>query len=120
MSMSTLNISLPESMRAFIDEQVSTGGYSTASEYIRELVRAEQKRASGDWLDRILIQQVESGPPRKFTQAEWDKMRQATLERIEQLLVEGIESGPPVTLSENWVEEKVAKLEEQARQQQKS
>ena len=37
--MTTLNISLPESMRDFISEQVARGGYSTASEYIRHLLR---------------------------------------------------------------------------------
>ena len=36
--MTTLNISLPDSMRAFIDEQITQGGYSTASEYIRDLI----------------------------------------------------------------------------------
>ena len=36
--MTTLNISLPDAMRTFIEETVSKGGYSTASEYIRWLV----------------------------------------------------------------------------------
>jgi hypothetical protein len=43
--MTTLNISLPDSMRNFIEEKVAEGGYSTASEYIRQLVREDQKRA---------------------------------------------------------------------------
>jgi len=117
MSMSTLNISLPESMRAFIDEQVSTGGYSTASEYIRELVRAEQKRTTNEWLDRFLMGRFEKT---EYTEAQWDKMRRAAQERIEELLVEGIESGPAIPLSEDWVEEKVAMLEEQARRERQS
>jgi len=120
MSTTSLNISLPENMRAFIEDQVAKGGYTTASEYIRELVRAEQRRASNDWLDQILIEWAESRPPRERTQADWDKLRRAAEERIEQLLVEGIESGPPTRLPENWVEEKVAKLEAQARQKQES
>jgi putative addiction module CopG family antidote len=37
--MRTLNISLPKSLRKFVDEQVSRGGYATASEYVRELIR---------------------------------------------------------------------------------
>ena len=40
--MTTLNISLPEPMRAYVDQQVAQGGYSTASEYIRQLVREDQ------------------------------------------------------------------------------
>jgi antitoxin ParD1/3/4 len=118
MSTASLNISLPEPMRVFINEQVAKGGYSTASEYIRDLVRAEQRRASGDWLDRMLADWAESQPPRERTQADWEKLRRAAKERIDQLLIEGIESGPPRRLPENWVEEKIAKLEAQAHQQQ--
>ena len=39
-----MNISLPESLKAFIDEQVNVRGYSTSSEYLRELIRREQDR----------------------------------------------------------------------------
>jgi antitoxin ParD1/3/4 len=42
--MSTMNISLPESLKAFIDEQVSRGGYGTSSEYVRELIRKDRDR----------------------------------------------------------------------------
>lgn len=42
--MSTMNISLPDSLKAFIDEQVSRGGYGTSSEYVRELIRKDQDR----------------------------------------------------------------------------
>ena len=40
-----MNISLPESLKSFIDEQVSQLGYGTSSEYVRELIRKEQDRA---------------------------------------------------------------------------
>jgi len=42
--MATMNVSLPDSLKAFIDEQVSSSGYGTSSEYIRELLRREQDR----------------------------------------------------------------------------
>ena len=42
--MSTMNISLPETLKSFVDEQVSTRGYSTSSEYVRELIRKDQDR----------------------------------------------------------------------------
>jgi antitoxin ParD1/3/4 len=42
--MSTMNISLPESLKSFVDEQVAGRGYGTSSEYIRELIRADQDR----------------------------------------------------------------------------
>lgn len=42
--MSTMNISLPESLKAFVDEQVDQRGYGTSSEYLRELIRRDQDR----------------------------------------------------------------------------
>lgn len=42
--MSTMNISLPEVLKSFVDEQVSQGAYGTSSEYVRELIRRDQDR----------------------------------------------------------------------------
>ncbi|WP_295501877.1 type II toxin-antitoxin system ParD family antitoxin [Limnohabitans sp. Rim8] len=42
--MSTMNISLPETLKTFVDLQVSQRGYSTSSEYVRELIRKDQDR----------------------------------------------------------------------------
>ncbi|WP_017903001.1 ribbon-helix-helix domain-containing protein, partial [Pseudomonas asplenii] len=42
--MSTLNISLPDVLKSFVDDQVSQRGYSTSSEYVRELIRKDQGR----------------------------------------------------------------------------
>lgn len=44
--MSTMNISLPDALRSFVDEQVSLRGYGTSSEYMRELIRKDQGRQS--------------------------------------------------------------------------
>lgn len=42
--MSTMNISLPEELRSFVDSQVSDGDYTSSSEYMRELLRKEKNR----------------------------------------------------------------------------
>ena len=42
--MSTMNISLPDTLKSFVDEQVSLGSYGTSSEYVRELIRKDQER----------------------------------------------------------------------------
>lgn len=42
--MSTMNISLPEELKAFVDQQVGSRGYTSSSEYVRELIRREQDR----------------------------------------------------------------------------
>ena len=42
--MSTMNVSLPDSLKDFVEDQVSARGYSTSSEYVRELIRKDQDR----------------------------------------------------------------------------
>lgn len=42
--MSTMNISLPDSLKSFVDQQVSQRGYGASSEYVRELIRKDQDR----------------------------------------------------------------------------
>ncbi|MBL8381040.1 MAG: type II toxin-antitoxin system ParD family antitoxin [Burkholderiales bacterium] len=42
--MSTMNISLPDTLKSFVDEQVDQRGYGTSSEYVRELIRKDQDR----------------------------------------------------------------------------
>lgn len=42
--MSTMNISLPDALKSFVDAQVNQGHYGTSSEYVRELIRKDQDR----------------------------------------------------------------------------
>ena len=42
--MTTMNISLPDGLKAYVDELVQTEGYGTSSEYVRELIRRDQDR----------------------------------------------------------------------------
>jgi antitoxin ParD1/3/4 len=69
--MTTLNISLPASMRAYVDQQVAAGGFSTASEYIRQLVREDQRRAAKQRLESLLMEGLASGPSIEFTDEYW-------------------------------------------------
>jgi antitoxin ParD1/3/4 len=57
--MSTMNISLPESLKSFVDDQVGQRGYGTASEYIRELIRKDQDRQQ---LRELLVAGAASAP----------------------------------------------------------
>ena len=58
-TMSTMNISLPEGLKSFVDEQVSSRGFGTSSEYVRELIRKEQERLR---LRRFLLAGASSQP----------------------------------------------------------
>ncbi len=57
----TMNISLPETMKAFVEEQVDSGVYGSASEYVRELVRRDQKERAQTRLETLLLAGLESG-----------------------------------------------------------
>ncbi|MBW4689506.1 MAG: type II toxin-antitoxin system ParD family antitoxin [Komarekiella atlantica HA4396-MV6] len=59
--MSSINISLPESMQTFVDEQVAQGGYGSVSEYLQELITQDQKRKIQKHIEELLIAGLESG-----------------------------------------------------------
>ena len=80
--MTTMNISLPDSMRAFIEQKVVQGGYSTASEYIRQLVREDQRHAAQQRLEALLIEGVESGPAIEITDEYWAAKKADLLKRV--------------------------------------
>jgi antitoxin ParD1/3/4 len=42
--MGTMNISLPDALKSFVDEQVDTRGYGSSSDYVRDLIRKDQER----------------------------------------------------------------------------
>lgn len=42
--MTTMNISLPDGLKSFVDERVASEGYGTSSEYVRELIRRDKDR----------------------------------------------------------------------------
>ena len=75
MDMTSLNISLPKQMKEFVESQVQRGGYSTPSEYVRALLRAERKRRAEAELDELLLQGLNSGEPTQVTPAFWDAKR---------------------------------------------
>jgi len=56
--MSTLSITLPEELRAIIDEQVATGRFSSPSEYIGSLIRQDQRRLTREDLARKLLSRL--------------------------------------------------------------
>ena len=81
--MTTMNISLPYLMRAFIEQKVAQSGYSTASEYIRQLVREDQKRAAQERLEALLMEGINSGPSIEITSEYWAKKKAELLKIVE-------------------------------------
>jgi len=72
--MQTMNISLPDPLKEYVEEQVSAGGYSSVSEYVRELVRADQKNKAKAQLEETLLDALRS-QPEVVTPEWWAKLR---------------------------------------------
>lgn len=79
--MQTMNISLPDPMKQYVEEQVAAGAYSSVSEYIRELVRADQKRQAKEQLEETLMQALKEGEAVEATPEWWDALRREMVER---------------------------------------
>jgi antitoxin ParD1/3/4 len=77
----SVNISLPTNQRRFVEHKVSTGGYSTVSEYFRELVRQDEQREAEARLESLLLQALESGEPTSMTKKDWDDVRKEVTRR---------------------------------------
>ncbi|OBQ35562.1 MAG: transcriptional regulator [Anabaena sp. CRKS33] len=78
--MKSMNISLPDTMRDYIEEQVAQGGYSSVSEYFRELVRQDQKHRANERLQTMLLEGLNSGNATEMTAQDWEDIRQAVQE----------------------------------------
>lgn len=79
MSATTMNVSLPTSMKAYVDERVEHDEYGTASEYIRELIRTDQRQREEKKLERVLLERLQSKNEREFS---LEELKQALAERM--------------------------------------
>lgn len=80
--MQSMNISLPEPLKKFVDGQIAQGRYSSVSEYVRELIRADEKRKAAAELEAKLLEGINSAET-ELTSADWDAIRKEALAKIE-------------------------------------
>jgi antitoxin ParD1/3/4 len=67
-----MNISLPEALKDFVDEQVNERGYGTSSEYVRELIRKDKDRMR---LRGLLLAGAESTQTKPVDKAYFENLR---------------------------------------------
>ncbi|MBD2298915.1 type II toxin-antitoxin system ParD family antitoxin [Nostoc sp. FACHB-87] len=79
-----LNISLPEQLQEFLEQQVVTGGYANTNEYINHLIRQEQERIAQKHLESMLIEGIESGEVVEITDEWWEQKRARLVEQLHQ------------------------------------
>ena len=80
--MQSMNISLPDPLKQFVDGQIAQGRYSSASEYMRELIRADEKRKAEDQLEAKLLEGLSSLESEQ-TPADWSGIRKEALALLE-------------------------------------
>ncbi len=73
MDATSLNISLPKVLKNYVEVQLKERGYSTASEYVRELIREDQRRRAIEKLEIMALEGAASGTPIESTPEFWRK-----------------------------------------------
>ena len=79
--MDSMNISLPEPLKQFVDEQIASGRYGSASEYVRELIRGDEKRKAAERLEALLLEGLE-GEESPLSKEDWASIRKEALARV--------------------------------------
>ena len=81
--METMNIALPENLKEFVVTRVSEGGYGSVSEYVGELIRADQQHTSWATLEAEVVKGIESGPAEPMSEKDWADLRSRVHQRTE-------------------------------------
>jgi antitoxin ParD1/3/4 len=79
--MQSMNISLPEPLKEFVDRQISAGRYSSASEYVRELIRDDEKRKAEERLEALLLEGLQ-GEETELTSSDFKDIRTEALAQL--------------------------------------
>ena len=83
--MTTVTISLPETLRTFIDEQLATKGYGNVSEYFRSLLRDAQEREEDARLEALLLEGLSKrGDDIPLTRAFWKELKTEAMDLAKQ------------------------------------
>lgn len=80
--MTSMNVSLPEELKEYVETQTKSG-YSTPSEYVRELIRGDQKRRAKEKLDALLLEGLNSGDSIPVDATFWSELKQEALAKLE-------------------------------------
>ncbi|NUQ61350.1 MAG: type II toxin-antitoxin system ParD family antitoxin [Pirellulales bacterium] len=70
-----MSIALPDNLKNYLFEQVSQGACNSPSEYIAQLIRADQKRKALENLETLVLEGIESGDAGEMTDEEWAALR---------------------------------------------
>jgi len=70
--MATMNVSLPDLMKEWVERRADSGRFSNASDYVRDLIRKDQEREQAiEVLQAAITDGIESGEPKAFDATEF-------------------------------------------------
>ncbi|MEM6614522.1 MAG: type II toxin-antitoxin system ParD family antitoxin [Cyanobacteria bacterium P01_C01_bin.72] len=79
-----LNISLPDQIQSFVEEQAKAAGFSSTDDYVYQLVLQEQTRlAQQDQVEALLVEGLDSGEPIEVTDGWWEQKRMHLTEKVQ-------------------------------------
>ncbi len=81
--MQTMNISLPDQLKEFVDDQVGSGRFSSVSEYVRDLIRDDEKRKAQEKLEALLMEGIQSSDATEMRRQDWDDIRREAVKQFE-------------------------------------
>ncbi|MCQ9376055.1 type II toxin-antitoxin system ParD family antitoxin [Methyloversatilis sp. XJ19-13] len=79
--MQTMNISLPEPMKRFVEQQIASGRYGNVSEYVRALIREDERQHAQEKLEALLLQGLE-GEAAALTDDDWRSIRETAVAQL--------------------------------------
>ncbi|HEU0198360.1 MAG TPA: type II toxin-antitoxin system ParD family antitoxin [Nevskiaceae bacterium] len=79
--MTTMNVSLPDTLKRFVDEEVKAGGFASTSDYMRGLIRQRQREKAGESLHRLIAEGLASGATTPVTAKSFTQMKQELRDR---------------------------------------
>ena len=74
--MGTMNISLPDPMKSWVEDQAKSGRYANSSDYVRDLIRQRQRSKSEDLLRKLVAEGLASGTAELLEADHFNRMRE--------------------------------------------
>ena len=85
MAIATLNISLPDTLKAEIESVVATEGYGNTSEFFRDLARNYLKERQERKLEALILEGLTSGDATSLTKKDFERIKERGIKRIQRL-----------------------------------
>ncbi len=74
-TLTSMSISVLSSQKTYIERQAASEGFATPSDYMRQLIRDDQKRRAQERVEQLMLEGLNSGDSTQMTKKDWDDIR---------------------------------------------